>query len=147
VARYIRPIVHALGSDFNYGNFTFLAGLLRTLLRSGDVECLMIAGSRFFARAALGRDGYSFDDQTGNRNQFEFLFDFLSSAPHDVGIIVTKYVEWGPFLQSCGPAWIRKALAAMGLARNLLAGADAVFQEQLGPFPQSTCGTMIAPLR
>lgn len=55
VACYVHPIVHALGPDFNYGHFTFLAGLLRTLHRSGDVECLMIAGSRFFARAALGR--------------------------------------------------------------------------------------------
>jgi hypothetical protein len=275
VACYVHPIVHALGPDFNYGHFTFLAGLLRTLHRSGDVECLMIAGSRFFARAALGRDGavleglrvaaldevvlqrkigrlgvrpasldslahqhqtehaalrlladeiaaacsdfepdvvisfavqveflkaiwphafllhgemgpyarnpyppsfffdhlgiygqsalarhgrqlrhfpasaeartlaaafrrrneralaeinpfaprrhrdrfarccllplqvsnyYSFDDQTGYRNQFEFLFDFLSNAPRDVGIIVTEYVEWGPVLLSCGPS-------------------------------------------
>lgn len=44
-------------------------------------------------------------------------------------------------------AWIRKAPAPAALARNPLAGADAVVQEQLDAILQSTCWTMTAPLR
>jgi hypothetical protein len=57
VACYVHPIVHTLGPEFNYGHFTFLARLLQALRRDGDVDCLLVAGSRFFARGAASGDG------------------------------------------------------------------------------------------
>lgn len=47
---------------------------------------------------------FSFDDQAPYRTQFEFLLEVLSSAPKDVGIIVTEYIQWGEVIRSEGPA-------------------------------------------
>jgi hypothetical protein len=52
VACYVHPIVHALGPNFTYGHFEIFAELLHSLRRHASAECLLIAGSRFFRRAA-----------------------------------------------------------------------------------------------
>ncbi|MBN6209037.1 polysaccharide pyruvyl transferase family protein [Ralstonia flatus] len=38
---------------------------------------------------------YSFDEYCNYKTQFEYLFDVLSAAPKDVGVIATEYVQWG----------------------------------------------------
>lgn len=43
---------------------------------------------------------YSFDDQCHYRTQFEYLYDVLSAAPMDIGVIATEYIQWGPVFQS-----------------------------------------------
>jgi hypothetical protein len=45
---------------------------------------------------------YGFDAQAGYRTQFEFLFDVLSAAPHDVAVIVTEHMNNGPVLTNSG---------------------------------------------
>ena len=52
VACYVHPIVHALGPNFTYGHFEIFADLLHSLRRDAAADCLLIAGSRFFRRAA-----------------------------------------------------------------------------------------------
>ena len=56
---------------------------------------------------------FSFDDQAPYKTQFEFLLEVLTSAPKDVGIVVTEYVQWGEVLQLEGAGknleWFTKA--------------------------------------
>lgn len=45
---------------------------------------------------------FSFDEQAPYRTQFEFLADAMASAPPDVGVVVTEYIQWGEVLQARG---------------------------------------------
>lgn len=45
---------------------------------------------------------YGFDAQADYRTQFEYLFDVLSAAPPDVGLIVTEHVNCGHVLKESG---------------------------------------------
>lgn len=45
---------------------------------------------------------YGFDEQAAYRTQFEFLFDVLSAAPRDVGMIVTEHIGAGVVLKDWG---------------------------------------------
>lgn len=45
---------------------------------------------------------YGFDAQAHYRSQFEFLFDVLSAAPHDVGVLVTEHMNNGHVLTKSG---------------------------------------------
>ncbi len=38
---------------------------------------------------------HSFDEYCNYKTQFEYLFDVLSAAPKDIGVIATEYVQWG----------------------------------------------------
>jgi hypothetical protein len=99
MALQVRRRTRALAAAFRSRNHRALAEASPfTLDRSRD---------RFARRCLLPlqvSNYYSFDDQISYRSQFEYLFDFLSNAPRDVGVVVTEYVEWGPVLKSCGPS-------------------------------------------
>lgn len=47
---------------------------------------------------------HSFEEHTHHQTQFEYLYDFLSQSPREVGIIVSEYIQWGHILEEQGPS-------------------------------------------
>lgn len=45
---------------------------------------------------------HSFDEHTHHQTQYEYLYDFLSQSPREVGIIVSEYIQWGHILEELG---------------------------------------------